>query len=154
MIDTGDGGLLLAEMVQIVRTFRAANQRSRSQGLAGTGYGFLQCLRQGDVRLSDLARRNRVSTPVASRTTDALEADGLVERRTDPTDARAQLVSLTAAGRQRLADQESAVVAQFTRALSDWTPADAAQAVGVLRRLNRHLAEAIEPPATEQKARR
>ena len=77
------------------RAFRKAGQRSRERSLAGTKYGFLRHLRETDARLGELAHQLVVSAPVASRAVEALEAENLVERRTDPADARAVLISIT-----------------------------------------------------------
>lgn len=148
MIDNSDAGRILSEMVQISRTFRVSGQRSRDQGLSGTKFGFLQHLRDGDARLGELAHQLLVSAPVASRTVDSLEADGMVERRTDPQDARAFLISMTERGRAKLADSESQAVHRFAQALADWSPADADQAIRILERLNVHLSEVTQVPGS------
>ena len=96
MIDYDDAGKILSEMVQISRTFRIAGQRSGEQSFSGTRFGFLQHLRTCDSRLGELAHRLLISAPVASRAVDSLEAEGMVERRPDPLDARASLISITA----------------------------------------------------------
>jgi len=54
----------------------------------------------GSSRLSDLNEHLLISQPSLSRMAERLEAKGLVERRTDPSDQRAVLVSLTEAGRE------------------------------------------------------
>ena len=54
----------------------------------------------GGTRLSDLNEHLLISQPSLSRMAERLEAKGLVERRTDPSDQRAVLVSLTDAGRE------------------------------------------------------
>lgn len=133
-------------MVQISRTFRIAGQRSREQSYTGTKFGFLQFLRECDGRLGELAQRLSISAPVASRAVDSLEADGLVERRPDPQDRRAFLISITEGGRALLADSESQVVRSFAESLADWSPADAEQAINTLKRLNLHLREVTQPP--------
>jgi DNA-binding MarR family transcriptional regulator len=52
-----------------------------------------------EVRMQDLAARAVLSRTRVSRIVAELETEGYVERRTDPSDARASLVSLTASGR-------------------------------------------------------
>lgn len=143
MINFDDAGKILAEMVQIGRTFRVAGQQSATRSLTGTRYGFLQTLNHGDARLGELARRLLVSAPVASRTVDSLEADGLVERRTDPEDARALLISVTDLGRAYVAESDTRAVHKFAETLTEWSPADAEQAVALLRELNMRLAEVL-----------
>lgn len=53
MIDDRRAGLILWEMVQTSRIFQTAGQRNKRQGVAGTQFGFLQYLRERDVRLSE-----------------------------------------------------------------------------------------------------
>jgi len=54
------------------------------------------------MRMQDLAMRTVVSRTRVSRIVAELEALGLVERAVDPNDARASVVTITAAGRQEL----------------------------------------------------
>ncbi|GAA3704713.1 hypothetical protein GCM10022204_22730 [Microlunatus aurantiacus] len=58
----------------------------------------------GPCRISDLAIQERSSQPTITNHVKRLEAAGLVERSTDPTDARAWLIDLTERGRQRLVE--------------------------------------------------
>jgi DNA-binding MarR family transcriptional regulator len=50
------------------------------------------------TRLTDLAAWAGMTRPSMAQLVDQLEADGLLERRPDPTDRRAKLVALTPAG--------------------------------------------------------
>jgi DNA-binding MarR family transcriptional regulator len=52
------------------------------------------------LRQGELARRARLSKQTMTTMTRALERDGLVERRVDPTDARATRIHLTERARQ------------------------------------------------------
>lgn len=56
----------------------------------------------GPLRLGDLAAHEHVAAPTLSRVVAVLEEQGLVERRPDPGDARAGLLSLTETGERRL----------------------------------------------------
>ena len=58
----------------------------------------------GPCRISDLAVQERSSQPTITNHIKRLEAAGLVERATDPTDARAWLIELSPLGRQRLVE--------------------------------------------------
>jgi DNA-binding MarR family transcriptional regulator len=55
---------------------------------------------RGRMRLSELMHP-RYSQPGLSRLVQRMEADGLVERRTDPDDGRATVLQMTRAGRAR-----------------------------------------------------
>jgi DNA-binding MarR family transcriptional regulator len=58
---------------------------------------------RGRMRLSDLVElmHPRYSQPGLSRLVQRMEADGLVERRTDPDDGRATVLQMTRAGKAR-----------------------------------------------------
>jgi DNA-binding MarR family transcriptional regulator len=71
--------------------------------------------RSGPLRIGELGELERVSVPTLSRLVADLEALGLVERRTDPADARAHRLTVTAAGLQWL----SRAKAGYTAALAD-----------------------------------
>lgn len=146
MITEQDAGLILAQMVQTSRTFRQAGQRHKDRTFTGTRFGFLQHLRHRDARLGELATQLFVSAPVASRAVDCLETEGLVERRPDPEDARAQLISITDRGRLTLSESETKAVRRFADALSDWSADDAGHAIALLQRLNEHLGEITREP--------
>ncbi|QYH34557.1 MarR family winged helix-turn-helix transcriptional regulator [Salinibacterium sp. M195] len=148
MLDDADATAILTGMVTISRTFRKAAQRSRERSLAGTKYGFLRHLLDGDARLGELAHHLIISAPVASRAVEALEADALVERRTDPLDARAILISITEQGRTALAEGDSRIIRKFAVALDDWTPEEAERAISLLNVLNERLADVLQPSET------
>ncbi|WP_433726276.1 MarR family winged helix-turn-helix transcriptional regulator [Nocardia sp. CA-129566] len=58
--------------------------------------------KDGAASTSDLAAAERVRPQSMAMTVAALDRYGFVERRPDPADGRRQLLSLTAAGRERL----------------------------------------------------
>jgi DNA-binding MarR family transcriptional regulator len=60
--------------------------------------------RHGPLTLGALAEHERVAPPSITKVVAKLEADGLVERATDPTDRRVQHVTATKAGRDLLAE--------------------------------------------------
>lgn len=140
-IDRGQAGSLVASLVSLVRNFRATAQREGEHSVSGTKMGVLRLIRDDAARLGDLATRLMVAPSVASRTVDALEAEGSAERRPDPHDARACLVTITEHGRRRLIDREQFALGVLTDVLSDWNSADADQAIRLLQRLDGHLTE-------------
>ena len=56
------------------------------------------------TRQAELVQRTRLSKQAVQQLVDALVADGIVERRPDPDDARARLVTFTRRGLRVLAD--------------------------------------------------
>lgn len=148
MVSHQAASAILAEMARISRTFRVSGQHAAGSELSGTKLGFLQTLATRSTRPSELAARLVVSMPVASRAIDSLETDGLVARERDPEDGRAVLISITAQGRQVLADREATAVDAFAQCLSDWSETESAETLTLLQRLNGHLAEVTGVPET------
>lgn len=72
---------------------------------------------RGPIKVSDLARELDVSRQAVHKLLDGLEADQLIERRTDDHDRRAQLVSLTHNGRQ-LAHDAGRILPELERELA------------------------------------
>jgi DNA-binding MarR family transcriptional regulator len=57
---------------------------------------------ESGIRPTDLAAASTLTKSGLTRAVDRLETEGLIERRTCPSDGRGQLIALTAKGRQRL----------------------------------------------------
>ena len=92
----------------------------------------------GPLRISDLAVREGVSQPGMTTLVNRLVEEGLAERFADPTDGRASLVRITAAGRAVLTDRHrartEAIRADIQR-LSAEHRADLAAALNALNEL-------------------
>ena len=89
----------------IVRTARRLRQEA--SGAAGeltpTAAAALATVgRHGPLTPSELAEAERVKRPTATRILRGLTEAGLVERTPDPDDGRSAVVTITAAGRERL----------------------------------------------------
>lgn len=89
----------------IVRTARRLRQEAA--GAAGeltptTAAALASIERHGPLTPSELAEIERVKRPTATRTLRLLGEAGLVDRAPDPADRRSALVSVSAAGRERL----------------------------------------------------
>ncbi len=84
---------------QLLRRLRAEHRFPLSQGAV---LGRLD--REGSMSIGDLAAAERVRPQSMGQTINDLEADGLVERRSDEVDRRRILVDLTAVGRRALAE--------------------------------------------------
>jgi DNA-binding MarR family transcriptional regulator len=87
-----------------------------------TSYEVLLQLAQGPaggIRMSDVAERVLLSRSGLTRLVDRLEREGLVERRSCPSDARGQLALLTERGREVFAEARSTHLAGVRRAFLD-----------------------------------
>jgi DNA-binding MarR family transcriptional regulator len=76
------------------------------------------------VRLSVLAGLMEVDKSTLSPPAKRLEARGFITRATDPDDARAQLVSVTPAGKRAIRTLWQARATAVADLLADWAPAD------------------------------
>jgi DNA-binding MarR family transcriptional regulator len=93
---------------------------------------------QGPLTPSELADRERVKRPTATRIVAKLEQLGLVSRTPDPSDGRAYLVASTAAGRALLRRLRTRKNAYLAKRLRDLDPDDLAaleRAAGILEGL-------------------
>ncbi|SNQ52169.1 putative transcription regulator protein [Frankia canadensis] len=119
---TGDAAvdLLLAAAHRVRVTVDEALRAS--VGLSLARFKVLRLLAEtGPCRLRDLADAVTVAPRTMTETVDALAADGLVTRRSHPTDRRAVLLALTEAGQEALAEgqrRQADSVAVLTRRLN------------------------------------
>jgi DNA-binding MarR family transcriptional regulator len=130
---------LTAAVSQLVRTGRHISARAADQlygDLPSYGWSLLVPLqRDGDQRCSALALRAGVDVSVASRQLAVLERSGYVERRPDPLDGRASLLSVTPEGVAAL-DAARALRSDWAlTALSGWDEDDARLLAALLDRL-------------------
>jgi DNA-binding MarR family transcriptional regulator len=89
----------------IVRMARRLRQEAAGEttGLTPTSVAALATIeRHGPLTPSEIAEIERVKRPTITRTLGCLERDGLIDRAPDPADGRSALVSVNAAGRERL----------------------------------------------------
>jgi DNA-binding MarR family transcriptional regulator len=134
-----DLGFLLAKATQRWNELLAERFAAAGFGEVRPSYGslLLPLFEEDGLRMGELARRARLSKQTLTTMVRLLERDGLVERRTDPADARAALVFLTPrsrafepvaaatlaeldrAARSRLGDDEVAGVKASLRALTE-----------------------------------
>jgi len=109
----------------IVRTARRLRQEAAGAGLELTptaASALASVERHGPLTPSELAEIERVKRPTATRTLRVLSEAGLVDRSPDPEDGRCALVSVNAAGRERLRrlrGRKNAYLARRMRELPD-----------------------------------
>ena len=136
----------------IVRTARRLRQEAAGAAgeLTPTSAAALATVeRHGPLTPSELAEAERVKRPTATRTLRVLSEAGLVERAPDPEDGRSALVSITAAGRERLRRLRGRKNAYLARRMRDLPAAD----VETLERAAAILEEILEQPRSPRRER-
>lgn len=111
----------------IVRTARRLRQEAASEatGLTPTSTAMLATIeRHGPLTPSELAELERVRRPTVTRTLGCLDREGLIERMPDPTDGRSTLISVNAAGRERLRRLRGRKNAYLARRMRDLPAAE------------------------------
>jgi DNA-binding MarR family transcriptional regulator len=118
------------------------NRRLRTSSLGGVSPAQASALamieRLGAPALSELASAEQVRPPSMTRIVDALERDGLVERRVDAIDRRCQRVTLTTQGRRALGSIRGRKTAFLEARLARLAPEErdaVARALGILTQL-------------------
>ena len=103
--------------------------------------------RSGPHRLCELHAPEGISQPAMTQLVTRLEKEGLAERRGDPADGRAVVVSITEAGRDAVSRRREGRAQALSGLLRQLSPADRAVIAAALPALGR-LGELIaEQPA-------
>jgi DNA-binding MarR family transcriptional regulator len=128
------------ELVQLVRGLRelhgAVSAASRHP-VDPSGAAVLSRLDEhGPMRLSTLAQVLSLDISTVSRQVPALEKHGWLVRERDPEDSRAQLLELTPAGHDVLAEVRRSRGQVLRRLLPDWTDAELDAFAAQLHRFN------------------
>lgn len=130
----------LADAVQQLsrRLRHGARHRLAPLGLTPGQGRALSALSRADrpLRMAELAEALRVVPRSATGVIEGLEDAGLVRRATDPANRRSVLVTLTAAGQDRLADLAEARRATAEELFAALSPADRTQLLTLLTRLD------------------
>jgi DNA-binding MarR family transcriptional regulator len=118
------GHAAVMAMLRVVQSFTEATSRlAREYDLNLPRLEVLLCLGDGEgINQQQLSQRLLVTKGNACMTLQAMEAEGLVQRRPDPTDQRAHRLYLTNAGRQRLAKTKPARALLMARTLGSFSP--------------------------------
>jgi DNA-binding MarR family transcriptional regulator len=111
-----DLGFLLAKATQRWNELLADRFAAAGFGDVRPSYGsvLLPLYEEDGLRMGELARRARLSKQTMTEMIRRLERDGLIERRPDPSDARASLIFLTARSR-RFEPVAAGVLAELDR---------------------------------------
>lgn len=119
-----------------VRRMRAEHRFPLAQGAV---LGRLD--REGPQSIGALAAAERVRPQSMTQTLTDMEAEGLVERRPDPSDGRRTLIELTEHGMQTLEADRRHREGWLAESLSDLSPAEQrtlADALELLERISEH----------------
>jgi DNA-binding MarR family transcriptional regulator len=102
------------------------------------------------LRLSDLLETTLLSQPGLSRKIERLQADGLIQRRSDPGDRRAILLNLTPAGQAAITDTTKVHQESIHRHLVTRVRPEELAIIGpIIRRLLEHQPRALNRVTTE-----
>ncbi|MFE2103875.1 MULTISPECIES: MarR family winged helix-turn-helix transcriptional regulator [unclassified Streptomyces] len=130
------------EMTTFARRARASAGRMHPE-LSLVSYTLLGHLEEsGGCRATDLAAHYALDKSTVSRQVGALERSGLIERRLDPEDHRVQVLHLTEAGREILAQVTRSRRTAFRERLADWAEDDLIRFAAYLERYNSGPSEA------------
>jgi DNA-binding MarR family transcriptional regulator len=121
---------------QLVRRLRAEHRFSLAHGIV---LGRLD--REGPRSTSDLAAAERVRPQSMAQTVSELEAEGLIDRRPDPSDGRRALLELTDVGRRTLQAERQQREGWLIRAIADGLTEQEQQALARAVPLIRRLAD-------------
>ena len=100
----------------------------------------------GSMRIGDLADREGVSAPTATRLVASLEEKGLLERTPDPTDRRSSYVDISASGREKLNWVRQVRTAKLAQRLATLADEDVQRLLDVLPLLEALVADEPGPP--------
>jgi DNA-binding MarR family transcriptional regulator len=128
----------------IARLGRRLRQEAGGELSPSQSAALVTIAAHGPLTPSELAQRERVQRPTATRVLARLEAAGLVDRAGDPADRRSTLISATAAGRTLLAAQRERKDAYLARRLDGLAPDELATLDRAAALLERLLEEAAE----------
>jgi DNA-binding MarR family transcriptional regulator len=122
----------------VARTARRLRQEAGG-GLSPTLTAALASIENhGPLTPSELADRERIKRPTATRLIGSLEESALVTRTADPADGRSSLIAITPEGHEllhTLRTRKDAYLARRLRALSAEDRETLSRAAGILERL-------------------
>ena len=137
-------GLLITRIGRLWR--READQALAVHGLSeATAIPLIVLLRRGkSARQCVLAEEVGIEGPSLVRLVDLLQAEGLVERREDPTDRRAKTLHLTALGEKRADELDGILRRVRAHLLKNISGEDLAVTFEVLQSIEQRASRLLE----------
>jgi DNA-binding MarR family transcriptional regulator len=127
--------------VAIARLARQLRQHSPG-GLTPSQWSALAMVdAHGPLRIGDLAEREGVSAPTATRVVASLEELALLSRTSDPSDRRTSYIALTDDGREKLESTRRLQSTRLVQRLSEMPAQDVRKLVELLPILESLLTE-------------
>ena len=124
-----------------VQSGRVAGNALRGVGAHKDHFVVLAALAEfGPASQATLSGRTRVYKSDLVAVLNELEAGGWIRRTPDPADKRRNVITVTAAGRRRLAELTEVLDGANERILAPLAPDERAQLFALLGRINTHLA--------------
>jgi DNA-binding MarR family transcriptional regulator len=114
---------------------RVVTERFAEVGARGYHYRLLEPLLDGPASQADLGRRTGIHFSDVVAALNELTAAGYVERRPDPADKRRNVVTITQAGRRRVAELADRAAAIQEELLAPLNPAERTELVRLLKLL-------------------
>ena len=125
----------------IVRTARRLRQEAGADLSPSLTAALATVERHGPLTPSDVAAREQIQRPTATRVLARLEEQGLIERMADPRDGRSSLLTASKAGRELLAELRTRKTAFLASRIDRLPPEDRATLERATDILERMLAE-------------
>jgi DNA-binding MarR family transcriptional regulator len=125
----------------IARTARRLRQEAGADLSPSLTAALATVERHGPLTPSDVAAREQIQRPTATRVLARLEEQGLIERMADPRDGRSSLLTASKAGRELLAELRTRKTAFLASRIDRLPPEDRATLERAAAILERMLAE-------------
>ena len=143
-VSTAQSRELVDALGAVIRTARSyAHLKHEQLGASNVSLAILTRLASASARPGDLAEALCVNPSAISRALALLDDKGYVTRTPDPSDARAQIVSLAPAGEELLHTQHEAYAEALAAVFASWDEGRAGEVTSGLRDLERAMAALV-----------
>lgn len=126
------------EMAFLMRLLEALNRR-RNYPLERAHYLLLLQVQPEAKKINDLANILALDATTVTRQVNAMQKNGLIEKKTDPSDRRIIWVSATEKGAQLATEMRDIRIERINEMLRDWTEEEKDTFSEMLGRCNKSL---------------